>query len=83
MLPRFRTSIEKMYLKEFPKYDPTPFYVKAMESSYYNMLRDAIERKEPISKEEIVKLWGKEYFEKEVAYLKKWNALPKWIENAD
>jgi len=40
-----------------------------------------MERKKPISKEELVKLWGQENFTKEVAYLKEWNALPKWIEN--
>jgi hypothetical protein len=83
VLPRFLTPTEKRYAKKFPNREVGYFWHIDKEEVYHALLEKAIERNEALSVDEIRAYMGKEVFEKEVAYLKEWNALPKWIKNAD
>jgi len=71
MLPRFFDRVEILYKETFDKNNALLFtpYDDKEKTEYLELLQKAINRKSPLSKEEIEDFFGKERFENIVEFL--------------
>lgn len=73
MIPRFITPLEQEYDRTFPGNPATLFYPgTAQEASFFEMLRKAIDRNAPLTKEEMLQYLGEEGYRQYKEYLEAW-----------
>ncbi len=64
MMPRFIDPIETEYDKKFPNSKATLFFDYENSEKWLNLLKKAIEKNEPLKKEDIISYWGEKDFKK-------------------
>jgi len=72
MIPRAIQPLEIEYEKKFPNSKATLFFDELEPSKWLNLLKKAIENDKPLTKEDLIKYFGKEEFEHEIEYLSEW-----------
>ncbi len=77
MMGRFIDPIENEYDKKFPNSKATLFFDEFEPKKWLVLLKKAIERDSPLTKEEIEEYFGKEAFETELELISSWYGMTK------